>query len=314
MKVQHVLVTGATGFIGSHLVAELLESGCVVSVIVRAHSDTWRIKDVLQHENIKIYSDTLEDMERAFVEQSIDCVVHLAAKYIKYHSSSAEAKQLMDANIVFPATLLDIMIKYNVQSIVSAGSFFEYDLEHKSILSESSPVKPYNLYARTKLMVHDLLGDYARWYGLSSVYLRIFSAYGPKDNEKLFSYLIKNFIDKKEIQLTPSEQQWNFTYVSDVVDAFIKAIDFSISKKSNHVVFNVGSNKPVSIKNIIHILEDKLAISGLVRYDKPYQKNEIFYVSCDGKKAHDELGWIAKIGIEEGLQKTIDYHLNFKKL
>lgn len=314
MKVQHVLVTGATGFIGSHLVVKLLELGCVVSIIVRADSDTWRIKDVLKHENLKIYSDTSEDVERLFVEQSIDCVVHLAAKYIKYHSSPAEARQLMEANVVFPAMLLDIMIKYNVRSIVSAGSFFEYDLENKNILSELSPVKPYNLYARTKLMMHDLLGDYARWYDLSSVYLRIFSAYGPKDNEKLFSYLIKNFLDKKEIELTPSEQQWNFTYVSDIVDAFIKAIDFSISHKQNHVVFNVGGNEPISIKNIVSILENKLAISGLVRYDKPYQKNEIFYVSCDGKKAYEELGWAAQIGIEEGLQKTIDYHLNSNKL
>lgn len=303
-----ILITGATGFIGSQLAQQLLESDCVVCVIVRPQSDTWRIAHLLGNPFLKVYGDRTEEIERIFLEQKIDCVVHLAAKYIKQHSTPAEVNELMAANVVFPATLLEVMRQNNARSIVTAGSFFEYDLSGHSALTESSPLKPYNLYARTKLILNDIIKDYTGWYGMACAHLRLFSSYGPKDNDKLFSYLIKNLLNKRPVQLTPSKQQWNFTYVSDVVNAFMRAIEYCLLMKSGYEVFNIGQTKAVSIESVVNILERQLAISGLVRYDKPYPPNEIFYVSCDGEKARKQLGWEAKTGIEEGLRKTVDYY------
>ncbi len=308
-----ILVTGATGFIGSRLVERLLESGCTVCVIIRPQSDIWRIAHLLANPRLKVCGDKIGEIERMFLEQTIDCVVHLAGKYIKQHSKPEEVVDLISSNVSFPAVLLEIMRQYNVHSLVTAGSFFEYDLSGNVPLVESSPLKPYNFYARTKLILSDIIKDYAGSHGFSCAHLRLFSTYGPKDNEKLFSYLINNFLRKQPFQLSPSKQQWNFTYVDDVVNAFERAIDYCMSMPSGYEVFNIGHTKAVSIESIVSRLESQLAISGLVSYDKPYLSNEIFYVNCEGQKAREVLGWEAKTDIEDGLRQTVAYYRGILK-
>lgn len=302
-----ILVTGATGFIGSQLVESLLNSNNTICAIMRPRANTWRVAQLLNNPNLKACGDSTAEIERIFSEQNIDCVVHLAGKYLKQHSTPAEVEELIASNVSFPALLLEIMRKHNVRSIVTAGSFFEYDLSGNTTLNESSPVQPYNFYARTKLMFNDIVKDYVDSYGFSCMHLRLFSTYGPKDNEKLFAYLIKSLLNKQPIHLTPSQQEWNFTYVGDVVEAFIQAIDYCLGMKNSYEVFNIGQTKTISIENIVHTLERQLAISGLVSYNKPYLSNEIFYVNCDGRKAQQLLGWAAKTDIEQGLAQTINY-------
>ncbi len=308
MVQKTILVTGATGFIGSQLLHALLDTGFKVCIIKRKESGTWRIAEALTHQNIKVYGDEVGEIKRAFSEQIIDCVVHLAAKYIKQHSQADDVRDLITSNVVFPSTLLEVMREFNVRSIVTTGTFFEYDLQGNNKLTETSPLKPYNLYARTKLLFDDVARDYVTTYGFSCVHLRLFAPYGPKDNEKLMHYLIRNLLSGQAIKLTPAEQQWNFTYVDDIVAAYVQAINFCLKMKGGHEVFNIGNTEAVSIKTVVGIIEKKLAVSGLVSYDKPYQQNEIFYAVCDGLKAKEQLGWTAATSISDGLEKTINYY------
>lgn len=308
MATHNVLLTGATGFIGSQLLEALLKAGHAVSIVVRKQSDTHRIAHILGNPNVRVYSDEVSDLRRAFIEKKIAAVVHLAGKYIKAHTKAEEVDDMMRSNVVFPAVLLDLMREYGVQKIVNTGSFFEYELTSHEPLTETSSLKPFNLYARTKSLFDEVAKDYTVNFGFSCVTLRLFAVYGPGDNEKLMAFLIKNFLTKKQIALTKSEQQWNFTFVHDIVEAYVKAVEYSVTMPAGYEVFNIGSTKAVSVKDVVQTLEHELAVSGLVSYDKPYLSDEIFYANCDGVKAAQKLGWTAKTSLVEGLKQTVAFY------
>ncbi len=313
MKARAVLLTGVTGFIGSHLLTALIENGSTVCAVVRKQSNTWRIAPPLGHPLVKVYSDEIGDLRRAFTEQTIDCVLHLATKYIKHHTTTAEEQEMIAANVTFPTTILDLMREYSVRHIVTTGTFFEYDLAGRATLTESSPEKPYNFYARTKLLFDNVVKEYVKKYEFSAVHLRLFAPYGPKDNEKLIPFLIKSFLKKQPVHLTPAEQQWNFTYVGDIVEAYLSAMEFCCGLNGGYEMFNIGATRAVSVKTVVEILERILATPGMVSYDKPYPPDEIFYANCDGKKAERLLGWKAQTDIETGLKKVVEYYREQQK-
>lgn len=311
-----ILLTGATGFIGSHVLEALVGEGHTVCIVVRESSDTRRIDHLLDHPQIKRYGDSILELRRLFMEQTIDCVFHLATKYIKFHKTTEEVEDLVNSNVTFPSVLLDLMREYGVKKIITTGTFFEYDLTRNGVLTETSPLKPYNFYARTKLMFDDVARDYAEQYGMACVHFRLFAPYGPKDNEKLIPCIIQKFLAGQEVQLTPGEQQWNFTYVGDIVEAYMAALEFlfnneatkSSSATSWYEVFNIGQTEVMSIRKLVETVEQKLGVTGLVKFDKPYPPDEIFFAACDGKKALEKLGWQARTSIEEGLEKTINFY------
>ncbi|HLD60846.1 MAG TPA: NAD-dependent epimerase/dehydratase family protein, partial [Patescibacteria group bacterium] len=139
-------------------------------------------------------------------------------------------------------------------------------------------------------------------------YLRLFGPYGPDDNDKLVTFLVKSLRAHTPLTLTPGEQQWNFTYVGDIVEAFMKAIEFVSQPDGSSEVFNIGATETHSIKEVVETLE---AVSGEhteVSYTKPYPPNEIFYVNCDGLKAKQVLGWEARTSLRDGLRATWEFN------
>ena len=304
------LLTGATGFIGSFLLTAMIKRGDAVVVVTRENSNLSRISEIANHPNVFIIHDSAAEIKTAIIRHKVSCVLHLAARYIKRHQTVAELEDLLQSNLVFPAKILEIMKETGVKKIITAGSFFEYDLAKKITLTEQSDIKPYNLYALTKVLFQAMVNQYVENEGFKNVHLRLFAPYGPKDNEKLISFLIKSFINKTPVHLTPSEQQWNFTYVDDIVEAFLLAIDYCNKQKNDAEVFNIGQPTAVSIHAIVAELEALLGVKNLVVYDKPYPPDEIFYAACDGIKARDLLGWQAKTSISAGLKKTVAYFNN----
>jgi nucleoside-diphosphate-sugar epimerase len=168
------------------------------------------------------------------------------------------------------------------------------------------------LYASSKIAFSEILKYYNNNYDIKTVDLKLFAPYGPKDNEKLIVYLIKNFINKTSFNMTPCEQKWNWTYVKDIVEAYIKALKYVKKMKTNYKAFNIGYDTPYSIKKVINTLEKITGINNLVNYDKQYNENEIFYVCCDNTKAKNMLGWIPKYDLYDGLKEMYQYYAGRK--
>lgn len=311
MSKETILVTGASGFIGSHLLESLLTLNYKIVIIERSDSNHERIKDLLKQ--VKIYFSDRNETEKAFKNNKIDYVIHLAAKYIKAHSSVEEVNSIIDTNVKFSVDLCQYCVQYKVKGFINTGTFFEYKMQNRPI-KEDDIEKPYNLYSASKLSFQEILKYYSQNYKLKSVTLRLFSPFGDRDNEKLMSFLVKALNSGDKLEFSGGEQRWNFTYVKDTVLAFVEALDYLNKSQEKYSVFNIGYDKVYSIKQVAAKLEK---ISGkkfnILWGAKPYIENEIYYANCDNSKAKKVLNWQPKYDIDYGLKKTYEYYSKRKK-
>jgi len=302
--IKNILLTGATGFIGSHLLEKLLKESYNVIILTRSFSDTLRIKHLLI--KVKKYDIDKTSLETVFKENKIDCVIHLATYYRKKHSKD-DVINMIDTNIKFPSELLEQMRLNFVKYFINTGTFFEYAQKSEPI-NETQSRLPYDLYAATKIAFSEILKYYSNQQCITSIDLKLFAPYGPKDNEKLIVFVVKNYLGKKKFSISPGEQKWNWTFVEDIADAYIKALKYIEKMDNSYEIFNIGSDKVYSIKEIIEIIEKINGGECVVSYDKPYSQNEIFYVCCDNTKAKNLLGWIPKYSLQDGLKQTYNYY------
>lgn len=301
-----IALTGAAGFIGSHLTRVLLEGGDTVVALVQPGSSTHRLHPLAQHKRLVVADTTPESLYSLFQSHHIDCVVHLAALYIKQHTTPAEAAALVESNVVFPTRLLDTMRAAGVRHIITTGTFFEYDTSGSLPLSETAPIKPYNVYAATKEAFATIVQNYVDQYDFSAVHLRLFAPYGPHDNEKLIFALIRACQQREPFEMTRGEQSWSYTYVEDIAAAYVRAIDFLLTQHPAYEVFNIGRSETVTLRTIAETIERLMGTKHTVTYTKPYAANEIMHAACDAGKAARLLGWQATTPLAVGLRRTIE--------
>ena len=129
------------------------------------------------------------------------------------------------------------------------------------------------------------------------------------DNKKVIPLIIKSIITNTPLELTYGEQKLGFTYVEDIIDAYLQAINFIAKDKlKSYEVFNIGANNTYQLKEIVGHLEKISGKKSLISFSKPYPPNEIMHISCNFEKAKKILNWFPKTDIIEGLTKTYQYY------
>ncbi len=310
---MNILVTGGTGFIGSHLIDRLLLDGHSVILLKRSFSPIWRIGNTIQ--KIQCYdTDQLTSTETVFIENKIDAVVHLAAQYVKY-DDDVETTDMIVSNIQFPAVLMRQAIKHHVPSFINTGTFFEYEPTLVPI-DEQATKQPFNYYTATKIAFEHIVSYEVFEKKIKAVTLKLFSPYGEKDNNKIVRFIIESFLTGNKAPLTAGEQQLSFTYVQDIVDAYMKALNFLSSDiYSGYESFNIGTPTTHSIRDIIRKLEGLTGKKSNLEIGKiPYNPREIMSAQCNPAKAMRLLGWEARTTLDEGLDKTFMYYKNTKSM
>lgn len=195
---KYILLTGGTGFIGSHLLEELLNLNKKVILLKRSFSNTWRISQFIENKNLIIKDTDKIKLNDIFTQFDIEGIFHLAAFSLRAHKSNS-VTEMIKSNIEFPTVLLENSAHSNTKFFVNTGSFFEYDLS-SSPINENSKLKPFNLYGSTKTAFETILKFYSQSYDLNCATLKLFTPYGPKDDEKKITpYLIINSIKKEDI-------------------------------------------------------------------------------------------------------------------
>ncbi len=159
-----------------------------MTILLRKDSDISRIRHCFENSNL--HRITQDDMELYFSENSPDIVLHLATCYRKYHLST-DISQMISANVDLPTQICQLCATYGVRYFINTGSFFEYDFADAPI-TEDSREKAFNLYASTKQAFNSVLKYYTEQYDFQSLTIRLFSPYGPRDNEKLISVAIRS--------------------------------------------------------------------------------------------------------------------------
>lgn len=303
MSKPTVLLTGATGFLGSHLLEALIQEGYSVVVLKRSTSNLWRIAHLAGQ--YKSYDVDNQPVSEIFKIEKIDVVIHMATLYRKFDNGS-EVADILASNVAFPTEILEAGVLNGIKSFINTGTFFEYDCCRQPV-DENAPIKPFNFYAKSKLAFEAILKTYSDNIMVNT--FKLFSPYGEKDNQKLLPMIIQKALKGEAIELSEGLQKIDLIYVDDIVSAYVKAVKRILSSpnKSEYEVFNLGTGFALSIRDIVSIVEQKVGNSLQIKWGET-SKTDIPIAYADISKASEVLNWHPKYNAFTGITKTISYY------
>ena len=312
-ELNKVLITGATGFIGSHLTRRLTHEGFEVGILKRENSNTWRIKDLL--DKIVAYDVDLRDtygVSKAVSHFRPDVIFHLATYYTVEHKPQ-EIPLIVDTNILGTTNLLEASKEFMVKLFVNTSSCFVYK-ESNNKLKENANLSPLNLYALTKMQAEQACSFYTEKYGLKAITFRLFPPYGPADHERrLIPYVIRSLFEGEKLKLTTGRQRWDFVYVGDIIEAYFKLLKIP-NLPEKHEIFNIGTGNAVSIREVVTRIKEVIGTELEPEWGAiPHRKNEVWFTCADISKTENFLRWQPKIQIKGGLKLTVEWYKNFWK-
>ena len=285
---QTILLTGATGYLGSHLAKAFVSAGHRVATLTRKNSNLSRISSLLPDLQIFNADDGLDHPFRALGH--VHAVVHAATCYGRDGETPFE---VFKANTVSPLHLLETAKNF------AADSFFNTD----TILN-----KYISTYALSKHQFAEWGKSFANAGALKFINIRLEHLYGPGDDmSKFTTYVIRSCLNNvPEIKLTAGEQKRDFVHVDDVVRAYNCLLDKGAELGLGHHEFGIGSGQAVSVREFVskaHRLTNSrstLSFGAL-----PYRKNEVMQTQANTSRL-EECGWRCQLSLEQGLQLTID--------
>ena len=289
------LVTGATGFVGSHLTQRLVRDGWTVHALVREGSRfpaPAGLAGVRRH----VYDGTLDSIVGA-VEEARPCVVfHLASLFIAQHRPG-DVDRLVASNILFGAQLLQAMAAAGVTRLVNTGSSWQH--------FHGPEYEPVNLYAATKQALEDIIRYYGEAHGLRCITLKLFDTYGPEDRRpKLLNLLLEAARTGEAVGLSPGEQIVDMIYVDDVVEAFLVAGRMVEEGRGPACqAFAVSGGERVSVRELVKACEEVLGAPVPVIWGaRPYRDREVMVPA-----SFDEglPGWHPRFSLRQGLSRVM---------
>lgn len=297
-----VLITGANGFVGSHVARLLVAEGCEVHVLLRESSNRWRIQDILPSLHLW-QSDLLAFVTVNNYLQKIkpELCIHLAwyAEPGKYLNSQENLNSLQAS-----LNLLSQLAEVGCQRFVGIGTCFEYDLD-LGYLSESSMIKPITLYAATKVALASILQQFAQITEMEMAWIRLFYQYGPMEDERrLIPAIITSLLRDEVVKITKGEQIRDFLHVEDVASAICAVANSHLSG-----IVNVGSGQPITVREIALELGDLLGKTHLINLGAlPYRINDPMFICANNKLLKESTDWLPKYSLTDGLKNTIDWY------
>lgn len=319
---KKVLVTGAGGFIASHLVERLAKEGAQVRAFVRYNSRNdhglLRLlpKSVLS--NIEIVSGDLRDMEaiRA-ASQQVDTIFHLGA-LIAIPYSYLHPHEVIETNIVGTLNVLTAARDIGIRRVIHTSTSEVYGTALYTPIDEKHPLHGQSPYSASKIGADKIAESFYRAFNVPVVTLRPFNTFGPRQSARaVIPTIISQALTKNEVRLGSLEPWRDFTYVTDTVDGFIRiaTADDILGEE-----INIGNNAAITIgalaQKIFQIMGKDGAIIAESQRLRP-EKSEVLELKASYKKAQELMGWTPTVSLSQGLSDTIDWikaHLDFFRL
>ncbi|MFN7973399.1 MAG: NAD-dependent epimerase/dehydratase family protein [Acidobacteriota bacterium] len=299
---RRVLVTGATGFLGSHLTRRLSELGADVRAWAGSRAHLVRLEGV----RARIEDVDLRDARRvseACRDAAPEVVFHLAAYGVQ--SREGDLGQAIAVNVQGTHHLLDAIGSTACRRVVQTGTWAEYAASERP-LREEDPLAPVGPYATTKAMATLLaceMASRARW---DLVVLRPFSVYGPREDDgKFVPTVIDACLRGDAPRLTSCRQVRDYVYVADVVDAYVAASDAMIE---NPCVVNVASGQGIALRDLALAIARHVGGSTISFGAIPDRPREIPHVRADIGRARGLLSWTPRHGLDEGIRLTSEWY------
>ncbi len=290
---QTILVTGATGFLGSHLVKGLLKQGHKVIIMKRSFSNTWRLQEILPL-LISYDLDTI-DFTQPFQDiPSIDAIIHTATCYGR---NKENISYLAQTNTLFPLQLLERAIKYNIPTFINTDTVLDKFL---------------NPYALSKKHLREWGQYFANLEKIRFVNIKLEHMYGEDDDDSKFtSYVINSCLNNvKKLELTAGEQKRDFIYIEDVVSAYLILLDQAHQQSGYFQDYELGSGEAVSIRELVEMIHKMTQSRTKLNFGViPYRPQEVMHSQADISQL-TSLGWQLQSTLEQGLLSTINAYLN----
>jgi nucleoside-diphosphate-sugar epimerase len=309
---EKVVVTGAAGFIGSHLCESLLEEGFLVTGIdsftpyydVRVKRGN--VAALSKHPRFELMEASINDMDLDGALSDAAVVFHLAAQPGVRASWAEKFDEYIDSNIRATQRLCEACRGRPLRRFVYASSSSVYGDSAQLPMSEDHPTRPHSPYGVTKLSGEALCLLYRRNFGLPVVALRFFTVYGPRQRPDMaFHRFIAAALDGIPIEVYGNGTQTrDFTFISDIVDANLLAMRYDGSES----VFNIGGGSRIALSAALDILTVALRAGGVVQVVfGDAVKGDVMHTYADIERARRELGYLPKVALEEGLAREVEW-------
>jgi UDP-glucuronate 4-epimerase len=311
------LITGAAGFIGSHLADKLLSQGNIVIGIDNFddfYSKEIKLKNLrfaYQNKDFVFFEKDITNLNGLLdISLKIDAIIHLAAK-AGVRPSILNPQIYQEINIKGTQNILDFANNKGIGKIVFASSSSIYGINPNFPWSEKdNDLKPISPYASTK-MAGELMGHvYSHLYGISFIGLRFFTVYGPRQRPDLAIHkFAKAILQNKPIPFYGDGKTLrDYTYIDDIISGILGALDIN----TKFDIFNLGNTLPVSLSDLISILETVFEKKAIIEY-LPMQEGDVPVTFADITKANKYFDYKPQTGLIEGIKCFKDWLVENEK-
>jgi nucleoside-diphosphate-sugar epimerase len=298
---MRILVTGATGFLGSHIVEALLKDKHLLILTKRESSDLWRCTPFVDRcKWTTIDNENWEDDIRNF---NPSVMINAAWDGVCANFRENWISQLN--NLFFQQKLLSIASEIGVKLIIGIGSQAEYG-EFNGCVDELYPTKPTSAYGVIKLCALNILKTFCeqnkiRWY-----WFRLFSCFGERESENwLIPSSIKKMLTSDNMDLTSGEQKYSYLYIKDVARLF----SIAVNSLAENGVYNISSTTQRSLKEVLNLIREYINPSFKLNWGSlPYRKGQSILNGGDMKKTTNAFHYMEGCDWEQNLYQTIEYY------
>jgi nucleoside-diphosphate-sugar epimerase len=293
---KNILLTGATGFIGSHLLQEMVQKNYHVVAITRPNSNLWRIEHLQDKFTRCVITEPTMNMDAIFSEHKIDTIIHTATVY----GRSNELSAVLMGNLIFPISLIESGLRYGLKRFINTDTFLCKGLYDGTYLKD---------YANSKTALQNFLFGFESQIQIDS--LRLEHPFGENDSEgKFTNMLIESLLQKKEeIALTSGTQKRDFVYVQDVVNAFLTVLE-NDTVNAAYTEYEVGTGNSIPVRELVERVAAVIKSNTKLDFGAlPSRVNEI----ADSKANIDKLqalGWSPQFDIERAVERIISIKKN----
>jgi len=338
---MNYLITGGSGFIGSHLVEQLLKNGhSVINVdnfddfydykikINNTLESTGKLFDfnftnkkteiqklILEtaSANYQLYYQDIRDLDgldEIFQKHSIDLIIHLAA-LAGVRPSIERPLEYQEVNIKGSMNLWELCKKHNIKKFVCASSSSVYGNNVKVPFSETDNVdRPISPYAATKKSVEVIGHVYHHLYGIDMIQLRFFTVYGPRQRPDLAIHkFTKLILENKEIPFYgDGSTARDYTFVEDIIDGVLKSIRYLENHEHVYEIINLGESQVITLNEMLSTIEDVLKKSA-IKKQLPMQPGDVLKTNADITKAQSLIGYKPSTNFQNGIKKFVEWFL-----
>lgn len=295
---KKILVTGASGYIGTQICSELLKNGYDIHALVYPEVSQ-SLNDITQYSLDLMNKEAVSDF---FKNNSFEKMIHLAW----YVGPKCQISPLNIEWLEASLHLIKTFWENGGKTVLVSGSMSEYDFSYGWCSENKTPLDSLSLYGQTKAALYQILEKFCKFHDLDLKWARIFNIYGLNEKKtRLVPYVINAMINGEDVNVSHCNQIQNYLHVKDVARAVVMFLESSVTG-----AVNIASDEPIRLKDMIEFCKEELKYKKDVNYGAIKASFDQPFLTGDNRILKNEIGWKQTIDIKDGLKETINWWKN----